>query len=330
MLKEAQNAARHCTEIIQKIKTVSSPSSLGKSIIQVSGILEEANKLFETVMPSSIAREIRINKDLWPVYGNTSEILSIIINMATNARDAMTATGGKFSIVGSNVDLRNEKLRPGLAEGHYVYLKFQDTGTGIAPKNIPHIFEPFFTTKKKEGGSGLGLSMVLNIITNHGGWIDVSSEVGKGTTFVIYLPARPGEHQTEKAKQEDEVLPHGSGLVLFADDEAHLRNIGKIFLERLGYEVLLASDGEEALKIFEERKKDIRAVVLDMTMPKLTGLQTLKKILAINPKARVLIATGFTEEGTADDLIRAGATGYLPKPYTIAPFAQALKKVFHA
>ena len=327
MLSEAKQAALRCVEIIQKIKNISRPSLEIKTIIQISSVLEETKELFTAVFPSSIGMEITYDKALWPIFGNENEIETVLMNLATNARDAMKNNSGKFIVHTHNVELSSEKVKQGFKPGSYVYIEVRDTGTGISEKDKPRLFQPFFTTKKHEGGTGLGLAMVLNVVTNHGGWIDVSSEEGKGTIFFIYFPAKPGAEVKIESYGEPTRVPAGSGTILFVDDEEYMRNIGKAFLERLGYKVLLANDGKEAIAVFRENQKKIRGVVLDMVMPNVTGGRALQEILKIDPKARVLITSGHTEEGTREELINRGAANFLIKPYTIAPFAQALKKM---
>lgn len=324
VLLEAQQAAMRCAEIIQRIKHISRPSTQQKSIIQVGDILDEIKKLLPAIFPSKVTSEIVWDQDLWPILGNDREIETVLMNLMVNARDAMKERGGQFTIEAHNADLDYKTSKTVQGTDRYIYLKVQDTGTGIDPKSLSKLFQPFFTTKKHKGGTGLGLFMVLNIITSHQGWIDVASAPGEGTSFLIYLPARPGAQEVKKLNKEPRALPGGDGLILFVDDEEYMRNIGKVFLERLGYSVLTACDGEECIKVYGEHRAEVRAVVLDMTMPKMTGREILKKILEINPKARVLVSSGHTTEGSRLELIRAGAADFLEKPYTIAPFAQAL------
>jgi two-component system, cell cycle sensor histidine kinase and response regulator CckA len=210
-----------------------------------------------------------------------------------------------------------------------VVITVNDTGNGIAPEVLPRIFEPFFTTKPKGQGTGLGLAMVYNIVKDHEATIDVASVSGRGTTFTIYFPdpkdvAR--DYLQSIASPGASAIIKGSGHVLFADDEESLRNMGSVFLQRMGYEPLIAKDGEEAVKIFRESHRSIAAVVLDMTMPRLSGLETMRQIHQIDPKAKVILASGFTNEGTAEELVRAGAAAFLPKPYLIGPLAESLRK----
>ncbi len=329
ILVEAQQAAQRCVDIVKKIKDVSRPSSHQKSMIKLQNILNETRTLFQTVLPKTIEMAVYIDDDLWPVYGNEGEIETVLMNLVTNAKDAMLSTGGQLLIEAGNAQLTAEQLQHHSHSNHYIFIRVQDTGSGILPDVLPHIFEPFYTTKRKEGGSGLGLAMALNIVTAHKGWIDVASEVDKGSVFTIYLPAKPDAKVEQRPSQETSALPRGEGLILFADDEENVRNVGRLFLEKLGYQVIMAKDGMEAVRVYKDNYQKIRLVVLDMTMPKLTGRETLRKILEVNPNAKIVVSSGYTSEGTSEDLMHDGALAYLTKPYAISTFAAVIAKTLN-
>ncbi len=328
LLEEATQAAKRCAEVVQRLMGFSRPSTQTKEWIKLSGILDEIKKLFPKFLPSTLQTEVTCDAEIWPVMGNETELQTVLMNLAANARDAMTE-GGRLSVAARNVTLDGDRVRDGYKEGFYVHIAVADSGKGMAPDVVQKIFEPFFTTKKKGQGTGLGLAMVFRVLKDHGGWVDVESTPGRGTTFNIYLPANPKAALSSAPTASTstiEALPKGEGIILFVDDEEPLRNLGKVFLERLGYTPLLAVDGEEAVGIYTEKFSTISAVVMDMTMPKLTGAQTLKKILEINPAAKVIVASGFTAEGSPQEIVDLGAADYLTKPYTIHLLAQALRK----
>ena len=325
LLVEAEQAARRCAEVVQRLMGFSRTSTQKKNWFKTESMLDELKNLLPKLLPKTIEVQVAHPEGLWPVMGNETELQTIFMNLATNARDAMPE-GGKLLVSAENKELDVQSVRTGYNPGPYVVFEVKDTGQGIQPESLPKIFEPFFTTKQKGSGTGLGLAMVFRIIKDHGGWIDVSSILGKGTVFRLHIPAEP-KQGVMKTTAVSETLPRGNETILFVDDEEALRNIGRVFLERLGYKVLLAQDGEEAVRLYEQRRQEISAVVMDMTMPKLTGKQAMKKMMQIDPKVRVLLASGYTSEGSAKELIQDGAADFLPKPYTIMPLAQALRKV---
>jgi CheY-like chemotaxis protein len=250
------------------------------------------------------------------------------MNLCVNARDAMPQ-GGHLTIDAKNIDLSGKSAEGGGKQGPLVFISITDTGIGIPPEAVKRIFEPFFTTKEKGKGTGLGLAMAFKIIQDYQGWMDVSSKVGQGTVFHIYLPANPGAtvSSVKKITGIPEHLLAKNETVLLADDEEVVRSVGKSFLERLGYLVHVACDGEEAVKLYQENLKTIDVLMLDMTMPKMTGVQMIQKILEVNPKAKIVIASGYTAEGASQEIIQHGAADFIQKPYTIVNLAQMLRKV---
>ncbi len=327
LLQEAGQAALRCAEVVQRLVGFSKRSTQQKTALDLVTLLRNFQKLLTNFLPSTIRVDANFEINLWAIDGNETELHTVLTNLAANARDAMP-DGGVLTLDAKNAELQGQVIGEDIHSGNYVVISFRDTGVGMLPETIKRIFEPFFSTKTKDKGTGLGLAMVFNIIQDHGGWIDVSSEIGVGTVFQIYLPKHTSGAELQKKEIHSKAaLPRGKETVLFADDEEILRTLGKTFLERLGYHVLLASDGKEAVELYSDRKNDIDIVILDMTMPHFTGRQTLQKILSINPAAKVILASGYTSEGTAEELIHEGAKDFIPKPFTIMPFAKILRKV---
>lgn len=318
MLVETKTAAKQCVEIVRRILDFSRPSSQKKLATDVKKTIEETRLMLSKFFPSTITIETTIGPGVETIHANETEIQSVLMNLAANARDAMPEGG----------TLRIETSKTIVDGKDFVRFRVSDTGRGIPSDILTKIYEPFFTTKPKGQGTGLGLAMVFTIIMNHGGKIDVISEVGKGTAFEMLLPAGLENPASSKKNKTPDIstLSRGSGTILIVDDEASLRHLAKTFLEKLGYQTLAASDGEEALSLYRIRKNEVVAVLLDMTMPKMTGRQVLQGLLKIDPKANVILVSGYTAEGTSDELIAAGASDFLQKPYTIDSLAKALQK----
>jgi len=239
----------------------------------------------------------------------------VLMNLCLNARDAMPK-GGQLVLETSNFEVTQEycRLVPYAQPGSYVRLSISDTGEGMDAETIEQIFEPFFTTKEMGKGTGLGLATVYGIVKQHSGFINVESEVGKGTTFQIYLPAGNGMAEPREA-QSDENPRKGSETILLAEDHDGLRQSAQEMMEALGYRILLAANGMEAVRLFRENSDKVDLVILDVVMPGLSGPDAYSKMTSIRPDLRVVFTTGYTSEVMhLTSLIDRGA-GFLQKPY---------------
>lgn len=329
-LREAKKSAEHAADVIRKLLSFSRPSTQKKVYLGPRRILTEMKSMLTKFLPAMIRVEISCPEKIWGIEGDQTEIESVFMNLAANARDAMPGHG-KFVIEASNLKIEGPAA-PGHEPGDYVHFSIRDTGMGMSPETVRHIFDPFFTTKRAGEGTGLGLTMVFRIIKDHHGTIEVASKVGEGTTFHIYLPAKTGPMPAQKDsegefKREEFLGDHAA--VLFVDDEESIRSLGRYFLKQLDYEVLMASDGEEAVKVYQANSCRIKAVILDMTMPKLTGREALKRMLKINPSAKVIISSGYTSKDLPKELVTLGAFEFLPKPYSIVSLARLLKSAMN-
>jgi CheY-like chemotaxis protein len=210
--------------------------------------------------------------------------------------------------------------------GEYVSLSVSDTGTGIPPEILPRIFEPFFTTKETGKGSGMGLAMVYGIVKSHGGWIDARSAAGEGTTFRILLPASPSMPSAAAAPTRPELPAGGTETVLFVDDEESLRLLAREMLGSLGYTVLTARNGVEALALYAEKRGKIALVILDLIMPEMGGVETFRRMREIDPAARVLVSSGYAGDERPETLLPEGVAGFLQKPYRLGALAAAIRR----
>jgi CheY-like chemotaxis protein len=254
------------------------------------------------------------------------KLAQIIINLAVNARDAM-GEKGTLTIKTENVILDDEYCRTNAEAqpGEYVMLAVSDTGHGMDLKTIQHIFEPFYTTKELGRGTGLGLAMVYGIVKQHNGHIKCYSEVGKGSTFNVYLPAIVSEPEDDLEPMSE--LPCGGNeTILLADDEEYLRDLAERILTRNGYRVLTAATGQEALKIYSREKEEISLVILDLIMPKMGGKDCLRELIKIKPELKILVASGYAADQSIKECIEMGAKGFVTKPFRFNDLLTQVRK----
>jgi CheY-like chemotaxis protein len=236
---------------------------------------------------------------------------------------------GVLNVITSNVMLDARELAPfpGTVPGPYVQIQITDTGVGIVKENLDRVFEPFFTTKPEGQGTGLGLSMVYGTIKNHGGTVSLESEIDQGTTVTIHLPAVEMEPEPTPKKKTNTSLTLGTGTVLLVEDEKLIRNSVKKMLEKLGFDVAVATNGRDAVASCEERKGNLTLVILDIIMPVMDGTETFYAIRQAYPNLKVLLSSGYAREDRADNLLNAGAIGFIQKPYTFETLARELAKI---
>jgi CheY-like chemotaxis protein len=258
---------------------------------------------------------------------DSTQLHQVVMNLAVNARDAMPQ-GGRLTLTTANRSLPVAE-QPGPVDvraGEFVELTVADTGEGMSAEVLPRIFEPFYTTKPVGQGTGLGLAVVYGIVKAHGGWITVDTDPGQGSVFRVGLPAEAPVPDAvgppAETPRPDSVprTPAGggagpAGVVMVVDDEDLIRNLARSILERAGYRVYLAADGEKALALYREHGREIGVVLLDYTMPRLTGLQVLRGLRQLDPDVRVIFSSGFSSDQDSQQLLAAGARGFVPKPY---------------
>jgi two-component system cell cycle sensor histidine kinase/response regulator CckA len=274
-------------------------------------------------------KEITIHRTyqdgIWTVEVDQGQIDQVLLNLYVNAWQAMPG-GGDLYIETENVILDEDYVKPyNAAPGNYVKLSVTDTGVGMDKATQKRIFDPFFTTKEMGRGTGLGLASAYGIITNHDGIINLYSTKGTGTTFNIYLPAVDGKPSREVKSFED-IVP-GTESVLLVDDEDMILDVGKEMLKKLGYRVLLARSGEEALALYREKQNEIDVVILDMIMPETGGGETFDSLKIIKNDIKVLLSSGYSMHGEAQDIIERGCNGFIQKPFNIEDLSHKLRAV---
>jgi PAS domain S-box-containing protein len=318
---------RRASKLIKQILDFSRKSIVKKSPIQLVSFLKETVTMLERTIPENIKITLEVEPGHYVLNSNPVQLQQVITNLAVNARDAMP-NGGEFRIRVFHKTFEPQEARPldDMPPGEWVVLEFSDTGMGMSREVMQHIFEPFFTTKRRTEGTGLGLSQVYGIVKQHEGYVDVKSEVGKGTTFTIYLP--PSKEEEEAALEEKGALPSGKGetILVVEDDESVLKLVEKL-LGRLGYRVLTASNGKEGLKVFEERKEEIQVVLMDMVMPELGGAELVGALRAREPKVKIIVMSGYP---LGEDSLPEGVADWLMKPIDTMRLAAAVAKAISA
>ncbi len=271
-----------------------------------------------------ITIETRLPADLPWIEGDVVQLEQALLNLCINARDSMPQ-GGTLTLGVRRMALEREEplLPPHCRAGPYVRICVRDTGAGMGPEVMKRIFEPFFTTKEPGKGTGLGLAVVYDIVKNHDGFVCVTSQLGGGSEFAIYLPA--GKQPTEGAEEiEPKPIEQGSGTVLVVDDEPLILAFAQEALQALGYKVLTAEDGSRACEIYRQRAKEIDYVLLDVVLPGMSGIETCQKLREMNPQARVILSSGYGSGGEASQAITTGDVDFIGKPYTVEKLSRVL------
>ena len=287
-------------------------------------IVENSTKMF-TRTRKEIVTHTKLQNDLWSVKVDPGQIEQVLINLYLNAWHAMP-DGGNIYIQTENIYLSDEYCKPfEVPQGNYVKVSVTDTGVGIDPDFIERIFEPFFTTKDVGKGTGLGLASAYGIIKNHNGIIRVYSEINHGTTFNIYLPA--SDLEEVKDVEISTEMVKGNEAILLVDDEEGTIRVEKLMLRELGYQVVPALSGKEAIELYKERKVDFDLVALDMIMPEMNGKDTYDALKKINPEVKVLLVSGYSLNKQIEELMDKGCNGFIQKPFDIVQLSQKLRKV---
>jgi signal transduction histidine kinase/CheY-like chemotaxis protein len=266
-------------------------------------------------------------EDLSSVMADEAQIQQVLMNLFINAADAMPG-GGDLFLKTMNVtheDIGDKPYKP--KSGDYILLKVKDTGMGMDQKTMVRIFEPFFTTKELGRGSGLGLASAYGIIKGHGGYIDVESKKGQGATFNIYFPA--SEKSIRKTSEISERIMKGNETILLVDDEALVIDVGVQLLGKLGYTVIEAKSGRDAIRIFKEQNHTIDMLILDMVMPNMGGGEVFDQIKRIDPKVKVLLSSGYSVNGQATEILKRGCEGFIQKPFNMEDLSKKIREVLN-
>lgn len=297
--------------------------------VQLDQLVREVEQIISETFPKSVEFEARFAARPWHVKGDATQLHQVLLNLCVNARDAMP-DGGKLSIHIENVELNETHAKQDLEArpGPYVVIQVADTGSGIPKQILDRIFEPFFTTKEVNKGTGLGLSTCLGIVRSHGGFINCTSEPGKGSTFKVHLPASVTSNTVHQPAAERIQPSRGNGeLVLVVDDEYPIRNVAQKTLERFGYRVLTAANGAEAVALYRQKREEIAVVVMDMAMPVMDGHTAIAALKIINPEVPIIGASGLDIPGSLNRDTDFGCCRFMPKPYSAETLLNTLNDV---
>jgi CheY-like chemotaxis protein len=314
LLGTIQQAASRSADLTGQLLAFSRKGQKNVVPVCVRSTIIDVISLLERTVDKNISLETRLTGSNSSVVGDPALLQNTLLNLGVNARDAMPE-GGLITFATSNVILDADYCESStfsITPGPYIEISVSDTGIGMTKDVIQHAFDPFFTTKEIGKGTGLGLAAVYGTITDHHGCISINSEPGIGTVFKLYLPVSDNKIEQNSG---DEVLIQGSGGILLVDDEEILRDVGQALLEAMGYTVYLAEDGEQALEVYAREHKNISLVILDMQMPRMGGKETLEQLKGKYSDIRVLISSGYHQDGTVEELKKIGAKGFLQKPY---------------
>jgi PAS domain S-box-containing protein len=330
MLTVLESSAKRGADMVKQVLTFARGVDGERVLLQTRHLIKEVAKIVSETFPKTIQLKTNLAESLWPIMGDATHLHQVLVNLAVNARDALPQ-GGTISISAENTILEGDesKLENGAKPGFYVVMKVSDNGTGIPRDILDKIFEPFFTTKEMGKGTGLGLATVLGIVKSHGGFVQVQTEVGKGTTFLIYLPAVEGV-QNLAGDSENQKMPLGSGeLILAVDDEASVLTMTKETLEAFGYKVVTAQDGTEAVAAYTANRGNIKGVLTDMLMPFMDGPSTIRVLRKIDPDVRIIAASGLMDGEKVRDATGMENITFLMKPYTAGKLLSAMHKLLN-
>jgi signal transduction histidine kinase/ActR/RegA family two-component response regulator len=331
-LQDAGSAARRAADLTAKLLTFSRKAVVVPSVIDMDYVIRETLALLSRSIPATVAIRHVTHEGTWPVVGDTTQMIQVLLNLAINARDAMHGTGtlaieATNTVVDEGYVAEHSYARP----GDFVVVTVSDTGTGMTDDVKKHLFEPFFTTKPVGQGTGLGLSMVFGAVKQAGGWVTAESTVGNGASLSIFLPRSSRTPDAGRPETtEYAAVQGGTETVLVIDDEDVVRTVARRVLERAGYRVFVAGDCSEGLVAFRGHLGDIGVVISDLTMPGMSPRECLQRIHELNPNVAVILSSGYSPDSMFHELLSqfpSGSQAFLAKPYRPEQLLAAVRDV---
>ena len=329
LLKMLEDNSKRGGELVKQITSFARGAEGDRVPMQIRHLINEIKRIVKSTFPVGIEFSTKVPTSLWTVKAQPTQIHQILMNLCINARDAMPE-GGCLGIAAENryIDETYCSMNTEAKVGNFVAITCTDTGCGIPEEIKERIFEPFFTTKEVGKGTGMGLSTTIGIVKNHGGFVEVSSQVGKGSQFQIYLPASPNQ---EIKQTVDSRMSKGNGeLILVVDDETYIREMTKNSLVTHNYRILTANDGSEAFSFFVKYKYEISLVLIDIQMPSIDGFQVIKVLQRMNPDVKILAMSGLVSNCQLIDALEIKVEAFLSKPYSLGELLEEIKVVLNS
>jgi signal transduction histidine kinase/CheY-like chemotaxis protein len=330
MLDQIEMAARRAADLCKQMLAYSGKGRFVVQRLDVNRIIEDTTHLLQISIAKNCVLRFNLAPDLPAVMADATQLRQVVMNLVINASEAIGSRSGVLALTTgvARVDeeyLRGFRLDASPAPGDYVYIEVSDNGCGMDATTLSKMFDPFFTTKFT--GRGLGLAAVLGIVRGHKGGLKVYSEAGRGTTFKLFFPVATGKAQDSASPFPFTANFKGSGTVLIADDEETVRTVAARLLERLGFDVVLAMDGREAIEIFRAEPARFAFVLLDLTMPHIDGEETFRQLRQIRPDVRVLLTSGFNQQEAVTRFTGKGLAGFIQKPFELTKLTQVVRSV---
>jgi signal transduction histidine kinase/CheY-like chemotaxis protein len=332
-LDKVEEACQRAKDLVTQILSFSRPTDQEFKPLKISSVVRESLKLLRSSLPSTIAIRKVISAESALVPADLSQIHQALLNLYTNAAEAMRSSGGVLEVSLVDMDLSETEVQAHetIVPGRFAVLSVADTGPGIDPAIVQRIFDPYFSARKDSGGLGMGLAVVQGIVKNHGGAIRVQSKPGHGATFHIFLPcvSEPAPPAGRQA-QTDRPLPSGKGRVLWVDDEPGVLDMGRQMLAQFGFHVTVCESASRALQLFGDNPGRFDVVITDQTMPQMTGEKLARRMMAIRPDIAIVMCTGYSEVFTEADAESMGIREYFQKPLDMESLAMTIQQIIEA
>lgn len=329
MLQIIESSAERGAGIVKQVLTFARGAEGERVLLNPKHLVTDMAKVMFQTFPKNLDIQTNIPPDLWLVKGDATQLHQVLLNLCVNARDAMGEKGGSLRVACENVEVDEHAAatNPGAQLGPHVCLSVTDTGTGMTPEVMEKIFDPFFTTKEQGKGTGLGMATVIGIVKGHKGFITIQSQVGKGTTFKVFLPANREAKSQEKKREDVSALKGNGELILVVDDEAPVREAIVSTLEANGYRCYTAEDGSDGVRLYFERHDAIAAIVTDLHMGVMDGIGLVRAVRKVSPDARIIVSSGHIHTENRATLTGLGVTTFLEKPYSAEMLLRSLKSL---